>query len=157
MRLLKILLLCLLPLQGCKTDSVYISIDDKHLYLSSIEKAETIISALESYFDENKEYPAELEELIPSHISEIPQPDRGSGFRYLNPSSYIGYSGPPVYSLIFTPYSLGFFGDSTHTYFRYSSNGDYEESETQKVHYLVHGWAYVTVDRYRIGEGGRIE
>ncbi len=157
MRLLKILLLCLLPLQGCKTDNDYISIDDKHLYLSSIEKAETIISALDSYFDENKEYPAELEELIPSHIREIPQPDRGSGFGYLNPSSYFEYSGPPVYSLYFSPYGFGFFGDSTHTYFRYSSNGDYEESETQKVHYLVHGWAYVTVYRHRIGEGGRIE
>lgn len=154
MRILNVLLLCLLPLQGCKAEGI--SIEDREIFSSTIEKAQSIIVALDNFLEDNNDYPGKLEDLVPLYIEAIPEPDIGKGFRYLNPSSYIGYNGPKVYSLIFIPDEPSFFGDSS-TYFLYSSDGNYKKTEKREVHFIVDDWAYVTAHTNAIGEGGRIE
>lgn len=49
---------------------------------ASQEKATPMIEAIEAHFEDTGEYPAQIEELVPEYLTDIPTDFRGDEYRY---------------------------------------------------------------------------
>jgi hypothetical protein len=75
------------PLQGCK--NIY---QERQEFINTNEEiAIAIISAIESYWQDNQEMPESLDALVPSFISDVPVTTSGDSFFYkkVNQDKYI--------------------------------------------------------------------
>lgn len=155
-------LLLLLLLFGCDQGNITVTDTDK--FLPSIERGDKVINTLESYFQENGNYPKTLNDLVPGFISEVPKVGVfDNDFFYLNYRSYAEennrtYNGPDRFTLSFRLCKPSFFdlGAKARTSFVYRTEEKYG-SEKEDVHFKFGKWAYITQHRHKIGEGGRVK
>lgn len=73
--LLLFLVLVCIVLGACVDNSKEISDANKRM-------AEQIISALEKYSQDNRQFPIQLEDLVPQYLSDLPETVEGSKFFY---------------------------------------------------------------------------
>jgi hypothetical protein len=136
----------------------HITTKDEDMYLPSILLAGPVIDALDEYFTERRKYPSDLNELVPDFLPSLPESQYGDKFGYVNAKDVQNYEGDHTYDLFFSPRSrTAFFRSREARVFLYTPNGKYNDRELITVHFIVKDWAYVTLHRNRVGEGGRIE
>lgn len=144
----------LFSLVGCKNSQV--SIEDKERFEFAINQGNIIISAVNRYMSEKNHYPNNLLLLVPEYMKSIPETDTGKPFGYMKFENVIGYDGPPGFNLSFRLSGGSFFGN-TNSYFLFSNDKKYEDTDKRKTHFVIDDWAYVTSFRHKVGESGRVE
>ena len=127
---------------------------DKEPWLSSVETGSDVVDAIEAYRLDSGDYPVALDALVPRYLADVPRPQvygnadgqyyyttHGQGFR-------ISFRAERPIAYLWPSRSMRFF--------LYRSEQRYGGAK-EDVHFIHDGWAYVTLNRHRVGEGGRVQ
>ena len=117
--------------------------------LRAIEEGNKLISALEEFNNENGNYPEELEALVPSFLSDIPETGlrADDGFTYSRVPDELASDYIYGYRLVFFVSNTSFLGDRTAEIYLYQPSKEYPSNEAEKTIEIIDGWAHQEINR----------
>ncbi|HAX61875.1 MAG TPA: hypothetical protein DCX95_04890 [Elusimicrobia bacterium] len=125
--------------------SVIINVKINHIYFENkiekvMENGNIIISALEKYYSDNKNYPEELSELIPEYLTKIPKAgiEKPSMFQYRRPYKKDKLT---TFELMAGRHPSTFFAYDTLIYWHNTEYPEYIEGT--EIHKQIKKWAHL--------------